>query len=55
MRHYYLVAQQHPIAEQEEVDLGNPLEILVYIVVPIALIVFYFILRKRNKAQKKEE
>ena len=34
-------------------DLSNPFEVIIYVVIPVLLIVLYFFLRKRNKRIKK--
>jgi len=36
-------------------DVSNPFEVIVYIVIPIALLVFYFILRKKMRRDRKGE
>jgi len=36
-------------------DVTNPFELIVYIIIPIALIVLYFFLRKKRKASQKNE
>ena len=36
-------------------DFSNPFELIVYIIIPIALIVLYFFLRKKRKAKQNNE
>lgn len=36
-------------------DLSNPFEVIIYIVIPVLLIGLYFFLRKRNRQAKKED
>jgi hypothetical protein len=36
-------------------DVTNPFELIVYIIIPIAMIVFYFFLRKKGKASRKND
>ncbi len=37
------------------IDLTSPLEIIVYIVIPILLLVIYFWVRKKGKARSKDQ
>ncbi|NND64202.1 MAG: adenylosuccinate synthetase [Flavobacteriaceae bacterium] len=34
-------------------DFSNPFEVIVYIVIPIALLILYILLRKRRRAKNK--
>jgi len=36
-------------------DFSNPFELVVYIIIPITLIVLYFFLRKKRKANQKND
>lgn len=33
----------------EPLDVSNPFELIVYVIIPVVLLLFYFLLRKRNK------
>ncbi len=33
-------------------DLSNPFELIVYIICPIAILIFYFLYRKQNRNNK---
>jgi len=37
------------------IDLSNPFEVIVFIVVPILLVIFYFIYRKKHKDDKDQD
>ena len=36
-------------------DISDPFEVIVYIVIPVLLIVMYFFLRKKNKRNKAKD
>jgi len=36
-------------------DVTNPFELIVYVIIPVAMIVLYFYLRKKRKASRKNE
>ncbi len=36
-------------------DLSNPFEVIIYIVIPVLLIVMYIFLRKKNKRNKDKD
>ena len=36
-------------------DISDPFEVIIYIVIPVLLIVMYFFLRKKNKRNKDKD
>lgn len=40
-------------SNNSKIDLSNPADLIIYIVIPIALVIFYFIWKRKSKVDEK--
>ncbi|WP_439131031.1 adenylosuccinate synthetase [Polaribacter sp.] len=54
---YQIIAMQLPIGtpnpdDNKPIDLSDPFEVIVFIVLPILVIIFYFVRKRQNNNKK---